>query len=680
MKTFRDAIHGDIAIFPHELIVINTQTYQRLHTIRQLDLAHKIYQDAVHTRFEHLIGATHLADRIWKRLCSRPQMEIWCREYCRDHKDRLAQLSTELTGFRAVDLQDNPAEGKLEVTRYVLRLAALLHDITHIPFGHMLENQLRLFHPHDAGHRMSRFLGKIVLEIFDRFSPSRQEADPYYRAQNVYYLLYLLPEAARVLSQLSGHADTDDDAENTKKEDEPEIAALELPKNLSDEFRWTIDQFKNTEGLNAGELFLSDIIGNTICADLLDYVRRDNYFTGIWDKYDDRIFRAFGLARVKSTEDKQDKEEIRLSIQVIKGKLRQDTISNILRILELRYDLAEKVIFHHARCAAGAMLARAFCLSGLHRKDEQLFYEWGDDEAIRGVEQLALDRKGEPTVDPEAVVLLLSALRGRDFYKPYYRFLRGANEATRSGDVGQPTIGEKLFREFRGFSLSLLRQVEERAGMPSGSVVLYCPSPKMMLKETETIVSGDFDAEIPLGESLKEFVRKRTPVRLKQIQALEERYADLWAATFFVHPAYRGRSLLVKHVTTRLMEAQFGAVPTADPILDDELGKLPTAEDMKERIKMLEDVTVSVSGEMVAAPASLRAQGASDKEALKEDVYTRLSEIVDRHKKKSGPKSTGKAAAKPLGNAKGRSESHTRRGKQLPFKSEDGNPPNSSDE
>jgi HD superfamily phosphohydrolase len=626
MKTFRDAIHGDIRIFPHELIVINTKTYQRLHGIRQLDLAHKVYQDAVHTRFEHLIGATYLADLIWQTLRSRPHMEIWASRFAPDYQAELDRLGREekLEGFRAVKLPD-----RLEITRHMVRLATLLHDVTHIPFGHMLENQLALFRPHDTGHRLKWFLSSIVLEILERFTQLRQEADPYYGPRVVYYLLFLLAPTTRVLSELSSFAHTEDTHKHgAENSDGPK---LQSSAGLPSEFSWALDQLGKTNGLAPNESFLADMIGNTICADLLDYVRRDNYFTGLWDKYDDRVLRSFSLARVQAKDSGND--QIRLGIQVIKGKLRHDTISNVLRILELRYDLAEKVIFHHARCAASAMLARAFVLSGLDRADEGLFYELGDDGAIRRVEELAVERRDKSGVDAPAVRRLLSSLRGRDLYKPYYRFLKGADEATRSGSVHEPTVGEGLFREFRNRAVPLLHKIEHFAGLPHGTVVLYCPDPKMMLKETATMVCGDSEEEIPEGEPLKEFVAKRMPVRLRQIEALEERYAELWGATFFVHPEYRARSPLLKQITLRLLEDEFGCAPTSDPILDDELAKLPTSQEMEGQIRVLKELEVQVLGGIAGAPSRARSQAPLTPDVLKEDVFTRVSSAIGQEKR-----------------------------------------------
>src|SRR2546426_1587692 len=123
MKKFRDAVHGDIKIFPHELLVINTRTYQRLHTIRQLDLAFKVYHDAVHTRFEHLIGATHVVDQIWQRLHDRGHIKAWLDAFPPSYTTDIKRLQSDhkLGSFR-------PPEDQAEIARHIIRLATLLHD------------------------------------------------------------------------------------------------------------------------------------------------------------------------------------------------------------------------------------------------------------------------------------------------------------------------------------------------------------------------------------------------------------------------------------------------------------------------------------------------------------------------------------------------------------------------
>ena len=80
---------------------MDTCVFQRLRRLKQLALASLVYPGATHSRFEHSIGAFHLAGKI------------------------------------AGALDVDPSEGRL------LRLAALLHDIGHGPFSHVAEPILK---------------------------------------------------------------------------------------------------------------------------------------------------------------------------------------------------------------------------------------------------------------------------------------------------------------------------------------------------------------------------------------------------------------------------------------------------------------------------------------------------------------------------------------------------------
>jgi uncharacterized protein len=88
--------------------LIDTAEFQRLRRIRQLGLAYFAYQAAEHSRFTHSLGALHLATRI------------------------LAKLSINH------EIED---EAKIAV-----RCAALLHDVGHGAFSHVLETILDFHH------------------------------------------------------------------------------------------------------------------------------------------------------------------------------------------------------------------------------------------------------------------------------------------------------------------------------------------------------------------------------------------------------------------------------------------------------------------------------------------------------------------------------------------------------
>src|SRR5437763_15862790 len=105
-KLIRDAVHGDIEMTSLEVELMDTPEFQRLRGIKQLGTAYLVFPSAVHTRFEHSLGTSWMAHRLV------------------DSVRRTHSLSAD--------------EERL------VRVTALLHDITHIPFGHTLEDERRV--------------------------------------------------------------------------------------------------------------------------------------------------------------------------------------------------------------------------------------------------------------------------------------------------------------------------------------------------------------------------------------------------------------------------------------------------------------------------------------------------------------------------------------------------------
>ncbi|HYT99800.1 MAG TPA: HD domain-containing protein [Gemmatimonadales bacterium] len=102
-EVVRDPLWNNIRLDPEAVAVVDTAAVQRLRYVRQLGHAFLVYPGATHSRFEHALGAYHLARRV------------------------LSQLED------AGDTRLAPAD------RVGLKLAALLHDIGHYPFSHALE-------------------------------------------------------------------------------------------------------------------------------------------------------------------------------------------------------------------------------------------------------------------------------------------------------------------------------------------------------------------------------------------------------------------------------------------------------------------------------------------------------------------------------------------------------------
>lgn len=121
MKHFheiRDPIHTFIRLEKDERRVLDSRPVQRLRHIHQLALTPLVYPGATHKRFEHSLGVMELATRIFDSVMQ---------------GDKLASFP------RAGSL---PKGIELEYWRRVLRMAALCHDIGHLPFSHAAEKEL----------------------------------------------------------------------------------------------------------------------------------------------------------------------------------------------------------------------------------------------------------------------------------------------------------------------------------------------------------------------------------------------------------------------------------------------------------------------------------------------------------------------------------------------------------
>ena len=116
----RDPVHTFVRLDSAERQVLDSRPFQRLRHIHQLALTYLVYPGATHKRFEHSLGVMELASRVFDTVTSHANVTDRVR-------DRLRQL-------------DNRDE--LAYWRRVLRMAALCHDLGHLPFSHAAEKYL----------------------------------------------------------------------------------------------------------------------------------------------------------------------------------------------------------------------------------------------------------------------------------------------------------------------------------------------------------------------------------------------------------------------------------------------------------------------------------------------------------------------------------------------------------
>jgi uncharacterized protein len=411
MKIIRDAVHGDMAFDAVERSIFDSPPMQRLRGIKQLGMASLVFPSAVHTRFEHSLGAAWMAKRLLRSL--------------------------ESAGIRI-----DPEEQQTAV------LATLLHDVTHIPFGHTFEDERRLFDRHDEdSRRLDHFLNHPELKR------TLEECGQFERMRNV---LSKSPDASPLAK---------------------------------------------------------DIVAGAVGADLLDYLQRDAFFCGLALRYDERLFQLFSVV------------DGRLVVKLHKGgTLRRDALSELIHLLQMRYALTERVYYHHAKCAAGAMISRALELvmeAGAFT--HEALYSLRDDSLL-----YVLGNIGKESNDVREVV---GDLVERRLFKRVF--------TTTLASLGRPGVtpmerdvlaAEHHFLPDRRRAAE--RAIAERLSVKDSHVVIYCPSPTMALKE------ADVPVEIAPG-----VVRSLGELGHPDVEGLKQKHAGIWRFYVFMR---RGHEAIFK--------------------------------------------------------------------------------------------------------------------------------------
>jgi len=121
--------------------------------------------------------------------------------------------------------------------------------------------------------------------------------------------------------------------------------------------------------------FMSDVIGDTICADLLDYIARDRNRLGMELRLHSRLQRYFTIRNGTL----YDGEGLRVSILVGRqqyGGQRRDVATAVMDVMRERYEMIERVYYHHKKAAVTSMLVKLVDLlpPDLRPRDDEEIY------------------------------------------------------------------------------------------------------------------------------------------------------------------------------------------------------------------------------------------------------------------------------------------------------------------
>ncbi|MBC8369854.1 MAG: HD domain-containing protein [Planctomycetes bacterium] len=418
----RDPVHGDIPLTKEEMSILDTEEMQRLRNVRQLGATYLIYPGAQHSRFEHSIGTAHLATRMINAI-----------NFARDRRD-----DSRLDGF------DQHGER-------VVRLAALVHDATHLPFGHNIEDQTGLLPRHDIPERFADMLSSNTT-------------------------------LGRALERTGA------------KEDVLSILAPSL-----------VSENKRVPG------YWKELVSGTIDADSLDYLARDAMFTGLKLEYDQRVFSVFRV----------DRPSQQLFVDLGRnGYLKEAVLSEIIRCLEARYYFSERVYYHHAKIAAGSLVAKAVEIVLI---EQAVTFKQLQVATDAGLFDLLANAAIKNSASRKLLDIYLRALKRRQLPKRAAVYPVYANAEMQQQLVDQYFGAGSSDRRLK-IESEMTAELQKLTGkmLP---FMLYCPSSKMQLKQAKIMVHW------PGDEGLSQLSDHSDKV--PRLLDLEQSYGRMWK--FYVH-------------------------------------------------------------------------------------------------------------------------------------------------
>jgi uncharacterized protein len=324
---FRDPLHDFVELNRQERQIVDSEPFQRLRHIHQLALTSLVYPGASHKRFEHSLGVMHLAQRAFDVVTS-PQ-----------------------TRHAAIE-HIIPDDDDLKYWRKAVAIAALCHDIGHLPFSHAAEKQLL---PKGEDHES---------------------------------LTYLLIESDHIKPLLS-------DGQKIAVDDVQKLAVGK--KKLS----------KKGIVFTDWEAILSEIIvGNAFGVDRMDYLLRDSYHIGTsYGRFDHKKL-IDSLRILPASDSEEGGLEPTLGVDI-------GGLHSAEALLLARYFMYEQVYFHNVRRSYDFHLIQ-FMKShyendGGYRYDVEFHLSQTDNEVTAAIREAA---KGDAHPGHEHAKAIMS--RGHD--------------------------------------------------------------------------------------------------------------------------------------------------------------------------------------------------------------------------------------------------------------------------
>ena len=279
-KFIKDPLWGQIEIFDWENKILGHYLFNRLHNIVQLSCAYRVYPGLRFTRFLHSIGVMHVTTKVFSNL------DLYARSlsFSENDEDRekLEVLNEESSLIQAILKNEGVDENELHAktlfsstnisplrlaSLLALRIAALCHDIGHLPYSHVLEHALKSFCDNSNSEQAEQ-LQEVIDSQKDFFGYKKKLHETLgFQFMQLLYLESNDPLSKALLSAAS---------------------VILHRKSLKDHSTYHL-------GIH------SSILMSDVDSDRIDYIRRDGFMSGLYQSNIDfeRLFSNFEIVKHK---------------------------------------------------------------------------------------------------------------------------------------------------------------------------------------------------------------------------------------------------------------------------------------------------------------------------------------------------------------------------------------------
>jgi len=293
-----------------------------------------------------------------------------------------------------------------------------------------------------------------------------------------------------------------------------------------------LDILATKDPFDLDEPYLHQMIEDTISADLLDYSRRDGYYSAGWGKqWDERIYDHIAISYYNG------KPHLVAKLTDIKGRVTPSAITELVNLLQIRYTLNERVYLYPTKIAADSLLVKSIrsliLNTGINPTKLVKDIREMSDEGI--INYLA-------TCDNDETKLYAEHLKKRIL--PGLACAFKHNELTLHEQAGIASCC-RGYENLEKWKMSEA-QIEKEAKVEPGSIIIYCHDIEMQKKEPDFLVYYDISQEPQPVENNQEM--------RDEIMAIGNKHKNLWRCYIFCYDRDPEAIKRIKNVSNRILK------------------------------------------------------------------------------------------------------------------------------